>query len=29
MELELDLPEDFNNKTEIIELTKPRKKKGL
>ena len=27
MELELDLPEDFNNKTEIIELTKPRKKK--
>ena len=25
--MELDLPEDFNNKTEIIELTKPRKKK--
>ena len=27
MELEINLPEDFTESTETIELTKPRKKK--
>ena len=27
MELEINLPEDFETKEEIVELTKPRKKK--